>query len=119
MNLESLISFVKSSSLSDDVKEVLVDRLEAEGLTTSVVDVLKQAFQDNIDELFDAAGVKLDPNDPEFIAQHQKYAEEVDAAVEDMNADMNKLQSVVQGKMNDIDKDIDAVHADKIRADFP
>ncbi len=119
MNLESLISFVKGSSLTDDVKEVLVDRLEAEGLTTEVVDSLKEAFQDNIDELFDKAGVKLDPNDPEFIAQHQQYAETVDAATKEFEEGSVQLEAELAKEMKALDQDIDATHAEKIRTDLP
>lgn len=119
MNLESLIAFVKNSSLTEDVKEVLVDRLEAEGLTTAVVDVLKEAFQDNIEELFEKAGVKLDPTDPEFIAQHQQYAATVEAATETFEAEAAQLETELAKEVQALDQSIDAVHADKIRNDLP
>jgi protoporphyrinogen oxidase len=119
MNLDSLKAFVKASSLTDDVKEVLIDRLEAEGLTTDVVDALKQAFQDNLDDLFDAAGVKLDPKDPEFIAQHQQYADEVDAASQEMEDGVALIEADLQKTLHAVDGDIDAIHAEKIRSDLP
>lgn len=119
MNLDSLIAFVKGSSLSDDVKVVLVDRLEAEGFTTDVVDALKEAFQDNIDEAFDAAGVKLDPTDPEFIAKHQAFADELDAATKEFETESAALQSDMGKTFNGLNQQIDAVQAEQIRNDLP
>ncbi len=119
MNLDALIAFVKGSSVSDDVKTVLVDRLEAEGLTTDVVDALKEAFQDNIDEAFDAAGVKLDPKDPEFIAKHEAYADEVDAATKEFEAASAALDADTTKTFNNLNQEIDAVQAEQIRNDLP
>ena len=119
MNLDSLTAFIQSSSLDAEVKEVLVDRLEAEGLTPDTIDVLKDAFQDKMDELFDAAGVKLDPADPENAAALKGYQDELRAIQQDGAAGLAGLQADLKQQGASLQSEADAAAADGIRARFP
>ena len=117
--VESIIAFVKSSSLPEDVKEVLTDRLMAEGLTTEVVDVLKEAFQDEVERLVDKAGVKLDPNDPEVVERYQKYEDGLAEVQKASEAEMAGLEKDISKQVVNLQASADKSHADQIRKDFP
>ncbi|MBP9762105.1 hypothetical protein KBD34_00640 [Patescibacteria group bacterium] len=119
MNLESLIDFIKKSSLDEDVKEVLTDRLQAEGLTMDVVDVLKEAFQDKIEELFDAAGVKIDPKDPEAVKEYQAYQDALAQIEKDGESEMAGLQAEMSQQVAKVQTSADDARANQIRHDLP
>ena len=117
--IESLIAFVKSAKLPDDVKEVLTDRLMAEGLTTDVVDALKEAFQDELDLAFKEAGVELDPKDPEVAEFMAKYQKDVDAVQTEGAAELQSIKKDINHGIAEVQTTADAARADQIRKDFP
>lgn len=118
-HVESLIEFVKGSKLPDDVKEVLVDRLTMEGLTTDVVDTLKEAFQDELDLAFKEAGVALDPNDPEVSARLDKFEAALAAAQAEAEQEAAQLEAQMSHSIADIQTGADETRADQIRNTLP
>lgn len=90
---EELTAKIKNLKLEPDQEEFLIKKIEAAPeMTDEVVSSIREEIQKMIDGAFDAMGVTLDENDPEYQAEHQKMLTKIEAAENEFNAEMTALE---------------------------
>lgn len=112
----SLQTIVTNAPLDEEVKSLLLERLEEEGPTDDVIASIKAALQEHIDAGFKTLGISVDPNDPVIQKAEEEFTETVQKAEAEFNEKMEDLSidaAVAQAKAN---KQLDALQVQAIRA---
>jgi hypothetical protein len=79
MTREEVIKLVQNSDLSAAGKNTWISRIREEGLTQSLIDDLKGAFQIDIDSGFEKLGIDISDT-PAYKQAESEMVKEVDAA---------------------------------------
>jgi len=114
MTREEVITLVQDSDLNEAVKTTLIKRVTEEGLTQDVLDVLKEAFQMEIDKGFDALGIDISDT-PEYKEREAAMVKEVEAAKADFDTTMADIDKQTRILQEETGKALDELEAQIIK----
>lgn len=114
---EETIGFVRGVAGLDEVKKAeFVAMLERGDDPVGVLDLVEDALYDEIDKAFEEDGGALDENDPEYQAAYRKYAEDLDAAKAEFDAEIAAIAIEANRIEKETGENVDAVKAEDLRA---
>jgi hypothetical protein len=116
-NLEKLIANILGiEDLSEEEKNGFIKQLQDGKDPEEVLDDVENKLQEKIDEIFDAEGVTLDENDPEYKAKFKEMATEIKSAEADFNETMGVIEKESSQLQNGFSKELDEVKLEEVRA---
>lgn len=100
--------------------ESLLARYDEEGPTPELYADVEAFLSGRVHASLDAMGVpKLDENDPALDEAKDTLAESTQNALETFKAQVAALEKQAAEVEREVSSEVDAAHANKIRADFP
>lgn len=114
MTREEVIKLVQDSDLSAAGKNTWISRIREEGLTQSLVDDLKGAFQVEIDAGFQQLGIDISDT-PEYKAAEAEMVKDVEAANAQFTQAMADIEDKVAQAQTTALEDIDAIKIQAIK----
>lgn len=115
--IEEAINYIQSiEGLADADKQEFINRIKNGEPVDEVFDAIEDKIQGKIDDVFDKAGVKLDPDDPEYQAKEKEMMDEAEAAKKEFNATMSDIDAEASQIQADTTKELDEVAMEDARA---
>lgn len=121
MTREELIKYINENTfLEGDSKSDYLSMLNEEGVDDSkildVLNLIEDEIQGKIDAKFKEAGIELDENDPEYKAKHAEMMNEMQAAEDEFNVEMGKIDKEVSEVQKEASQQLDDIKAQAVRA---
>ena len=115
MTQEEVLKLIQDSDLDDAVKTTWTNRIESEGLTPQLFNEFRDAFQKEIDKIFDEVGATEDTEGEEHKAEKDKMLEEVEAANAEFTETMNQLSEEAKQVQDESVKAADDLQAEAVK----
>ena len=104
-----------SENFDESFKQMWIARIETEGLTPTVIAELRDAIGNKITETYAEVGVEEDPNDPEYIAEHQKVMTELQKIDDELEAGLASMKDEADQVFQSTVKQMEEDSAQSIR----
>lgn len=116
--MSDFLQKLNASSLSDEAKASLKKLYEAVGITPALRDAVSQAFQLQIEQTAQEAGVSL-ADDPVLKQMNEDYEEDVAVLMASFQATIEDQLVKAKSGINGLQPELDTAMTDKIRMDLP
>ena len=114
MTREEIAKLVEGSALSEEKKRELLNAMIDKGLTREVVDMIKEALDDEVIATMKEAGADITES-AEFKEAEKEFVAEVEAASQELEEGMAEIQSEIKQVQQDAAKQLEEVQAEIIK----
>jgi len=114
MTREEIVKLIESSQLEESVKKTLLTMMIEKGLTSEVIDLMREAFDDAVIATLQEAGVDLTQTE-EFKSAESEFVAATEQAKAQLDADMNGIESELKQAQSEMGDQLDHLQAQAIK----
>jgi Zn-dependent oligopeptidase len=116
-NIEGLTAHIQGiEDLSEEEKNGFINQLRSGKNPEEVLDEVENKLQEKIDDIFDAQGITLDKNDPDYQAKFKEMATEIKSAESEFSQTMADIEKESNQLQNDTSKELDEAKLEEVRS---